>query len=67
MESYRNTAFLRERADEPQMALSGNAALEELRREYAQIQGIYEAAIREINARLHITMLLKPRSQGRLR
>ena len=27
-------------------------ALEELRREYAQIQGVYEAAIREINARL---------------
>ena len=29
-----------------------NYAMEELRREYAQIQGIYEAAIREINARL---------------
>ena len=29
-----------------------NYAMEELRREYAQIQGVYEAAIREINARL---------------
>ncbi|MBQ3423665.1 MAG: GTP pyrophosphokinase family protein, partial [Clostridia bacterium] len=29
-----------------------NYAMEELRREYAQIKGIYEAAIREINARL---------------
>ncbi|MBQ8109361.1 MAG: GTP pyrophosphokinase family protein [Clostridia bacterium] len=29
-----------------------NDAMEELRREYAQIQGVYEAAIREINARL---------------
>ena len=27
-------------------------AMEELRREYAQVQGVYEAAIREINARL---------------
>ncbi|MBR6219105.1 MAG: GTP pyrophosphokinase family protein [Clostridia bacterium] len=29
-----------------------NYTMEELRREYAQIQGVYEAAIREINARL---------------
>ena len=29
-----------------------NFAMEELRREYAQIQGVYEAAIREIDARL---------------
>ncbi len=29
-----------------------NYALEELRREYAQIQGVYEAAIREIDTRL---------------
>jgi len=29
-----------------------NYVMEELRREYAQIQGVYEAAIREINARL---------------
>ena len=29
-----------------------NYAMEELRREYAQIKGIYEAAIGEINARL---------------
>ena len=29
-----------------------NYALEELRREYAQIEGVYEAAIREIDARL---------------
>ena len=29
-----------------------NSAMEELRREYAQIEGVYEAAIREINARL---------------
>ncbi|MBR1821417.1 MAG: GTP pyrophosphokinase family protein [Clostridia bacterium] len=29
-----------------------NYALEELRREYAQVQGVYEAAIREIDARL---------------
>ena len=29
-----------------------NYALEELRREYTQIQGVYEAAIREIDARL---------------
>ena len=34
------------------MDVSGNYALEELRREYAQIQGVYEAGIREINARL---------------
>ncbi len=29
-----------------------NYAMEELRREYAQVQGVYEAAIREIDARL---------------
>ena len=29
-----------------------NDAMEELRREYAQIHGVYEAAIREVNARL---------------
>ena len=34
------------------MDVSGNYALEELRREYAKIQGVYEAGIREINARL---------------
>lgn len=34
------------------MDVSQNYTMEELRREYAQIQGVYEAAIREINARL---------------
>ena len=34
------------------MTMGYNPAMEELRREYAKIQGIYEAAIREINARL---------------
>ena len=34
------------------MAPNPNDAMELLRREYAQIHGIYEAAIREINARL---------------
>lgn len=34
------------------MNLSPNMAMEELRREYAKIQGVYAAAIREINARL---------------
>ena len=34
------------------MDVSLNYTMEELRREYAQIQGVYEAAIREINARL---------------
>lgn len=32
--------------------IEGNYAMEELRREYARIQGVYEAGIREINARL---------------
>lgn len=34
------------------MNISPNMAMEELRREYAKIQGVYAAAIREINARL---------------
>jgi len=34
------------------MNMDINYMLEELRREYAQIQGVYEAAIREIDARL---------------
>ena len=34
------------------MDVNINYAMEELRREYAQIVGVYEAAIREINARL---------------
>ncbi len=34
------------------MDVNGNYAMEELRREYARIQGVYEAGIREINARL---------------
>ena len=34
------------------MNMNMNYAMEELRREYAQIQGVYAAAIREINARL---------------
>ena len=34
------------------MNVNNNYALEELRREYAQIVGVYEAAIREIDARL---------------
>ena len=34
------------------MDVGMNDAMEELRREYAQVQGVYEAAIREINARL---------------
>ena len=34
------------------MDMNINYALEELRREYLQIQGVYEAAIREIDARL---------------
>ena len=34
------------------MNIKANDAMEELRREYAQIQGVYEAAIREIDARL---------------
>ena len=48
----------RNRADEVQAreyqrtADNGSFAMEELRREYAHIQGVYEAAIREINARL---------------
>ncbi len=34
------------------MNMNMNYAMEELRREYAQIQGVYVTAIREINARL---------------
>ena len=34
------------------MNIKANDAMEELRREYAQVQGVYEAAIREIDARL---------------
>ena len=36
----------------PAMDMGINYAMEDLRREYAQIQGVYEAAIREIDARL---------------
>ena len=42
----------RARAEYTPVDMRGNLALEELRREYAQIHGVYEAAIREINARL---------------
>ena len=34
------------------MNIKANDAMEQLRREYAQVQGVYEAAIREIDARL---------------
>lgn len=40
------------RPGEDLRSMDGNDAIEELRREYAQIEGVYEAAIREINARL---------------
>lgn len=40
------------RASADNRMMDGNDALEQLRREYAQIEGVYEAAIREINARL---------------
>lgn len=36
----------------PVVDMGINYAMEDLRREYAQIQGVYEAAIREIDARL---------------
>ena len=42
----------RERAAYTPENMSSNLALEELRREYAQVHGVYDAAIREINARL---------------
>lgn len=34
------------------MNINANDAMEQLRREYAQVQGVYEAAIRQIDARL---------------
>ena len=42
----------RVREDYRPMDIKASMAMEELRREYAQIHGVYEAAIREINARL---------------
>ena len=42
----------RAREDYRPMDVKTSMAMEELRREYAQIHGVYEAAIREINARL---------------
>lgn len=42
----------RVREDYRPMDIKTSMAMEELRREYAQIHGVYEAAIREINARL---------------
>ena len=52
MEMDINRAALQRRSDDLREEVSGNAVLEELRREYAQIEGVYDAAIREINARL---------------
>ncbi len=44
--------YQRDKMEIQPMNVGINYAMEELRREYAQIQGVYEAAIREINARL---------------
>ena len=47
-----NIAPHAEREANAPVNMGGNMALEELRREYAQVHGVYDAAIREINARL---------------
>ena len=52
MESEWNRTAPEGRSDELRAAMTGNTVLEELRRDYARISGVYEAAIREINARL---------------
>ena len=52
MESEWNRTAPEGRSDELRAAMTGNTVLAELRRDYARISGVYEAAIREINARL---------------
>ena len=52
MEDQKKPGPMRVQIEVRPMNVGINYAMEELRREYAQIQRVYEAAIREINARL---------------